>query len=317
MPREEIIEHFETAEDLVDALSRRNKRWKRGARSWVFRGHADASWPLLPAALRTPCPVTDHPDRPKVPYNRSADQVRQEVEEVWQFINEADYYGLLIPGDASRVMRRMDQDRKNIAKGIHLDRFPSVETVEAYALAQHHGIPTRLLDWTRDPLTAVYFAATEAARALFDGRDIKRLGIWCFCGNVLESIDQTAKEKILLMCPPKAPNKNLLAQNGVFSLHIHLINGEEPPKIVPFDALVEALCDSAAPHLSWLWEDKSPIRLFTLPTTRVYELLSILNDEDVTAAKLFPGYDGVVRTLQDNMHLWTTPKRPTQKVEGE
>ncbi len=55
-----------------------------------------------------------------------------------------------------------------IVKTKHLMK-QQLSTSELYFLAQHHGLPTRLLDWTTNPLVALYFSVTEIKEKEKDG----------------------------------------------------------------------------------------------------------------------------------------------------
>ena len=70
--------------------------------------------------------------------------------------------GLEAPGDSQEL--RHDPELPLDTAG-----FPPVKLRGMFGLAQHYGIPTRLLDWTWKPLVAAYFAALEPARRELDG----------------------------------------------------------------------------------------------------------------------------------------------------
>lgn len=101
---------------------------------------------------------------------------------------------------------------------------------EWLAIAQHHGMATRLLDWTANPLAALWFAVRESSEEEKDGV------IWLFPFSEDDIADQDHESPFELgrtkVFQPRHITKTFVAQSGWFTVHKYM---EEKSKFIALE----------------------------------------------------------------------------------
>ncbi len=321
--------HFERAEDFLDYLQIRHERWlPDGAYSspWVFRGHADARWKLIPSAWRRAAEGEEKSEAELI-----VERARQECERhelvmneiheyqssirgyqksgwepggliyrgrkiaadiqaivefklVSDFVHLADELGLTLP-DGTIVTITMDKFiESQFRSSGYFDSMSLTEKRRVrdfqYALAQHHGVPTRYLDWTSSALVAAFFAADDAVKE----NSSQLMAVWAINRQVCK---QYLLNLEFVICP-RSELKYLYAQKGLFTLDEQAWSHYVDQNV--WQSLEEIVLSTSCPE--------TVLRKLTLPTSQARTLLRLLWVEGITRAHLMPGYDNVAATLK-------------------
>lgn len=282
------VEHVgcRSAEEFLDHLGARASRWTApDRREWLYRGHADATWKLLPRAVRDADAFTKFgiARDPHAPLNSADWSVRRDQMDalLHDFRALLNRVGVPVPVLGPRITSREHNHTSTSAE-------PPRDAWPLMALAQHHGLPTLFLDWTRRAWIAAYHAAVVAARGLADGNSAAELAVWALLREREPDADAL---DFRFYEPPGETNPYLRAQVGLFSLHVDATPLEETHT-------------ATDPVRSGVYE----LRRVVLPTSEAAKLLRLLAIEGIDGASVYPGADGIIRALSERA-LWDQPRR--------
>lgn len=194
----EVIEDAYTFARRIDFLGKGHPLGALGA-VWL-RGQADSAWALQPSIGRSDpgwMGLRLHPKPEGRHLNRKEIEVARSVE-----------FNLL-----HRFRRQAHA---------HFGHAPT--RWETITMAQHHGLPTRLLDWTSNPLVALYFAAQSEPHqdaAVFAFRPIRDYTSF-LCVHPDEPIQKHEKEPLkvkgIKIVYSMMSSGRLFAQSGAFTI---------------------------------------------------------------------------------------------------
>lgn len=305
-----IVEHrFDTARELLDALT----PWSStlSLDGYIFRGHSNADYQLVPTSLRISSKedIWDYSLAYASITGSTCDNdfslAYVEYQLIRDFYRMADARGLHVPvSDRLRKTLHQKVDFSTMSTWIDGDKWLPDDILEVAAIAQHHGVPTRLLDWTYDPFVAAFFASKPSQEVEGD------LCIWGLNARTIGMLENIGTEfPLKLVNTHYGGNPNLAAQSGLFTHWASNVPGvnsiasgeiKELPRVDrrPLDALLESFLSGWTNNVS----ENMFVKLI-LPKSQSIELACLLRGFNYGPAKIFPGYEGVAMELKERPFL--------------
>lgn len=173
----------------------------------IYRGHGDSDWHLAPTFYRRKHKFQGY-------FDNFRESQRDEYEILEMFQKSCDLAGVYLPSDCNNL-RHNQQIRIDSVLGTEPQRevdWFTEDFFELAAFAQHYGIPTRLLDWTKNSLVACYFACSYALEQNYI-KD-KKISIWVLNS---EEMSPDLQDVLKILDLPKGVNQHISHQQGVLT----------------------------------------------------------------------------------------------------
>jgi hypothetical protein len=284
----------------------------------LYRGVGDASYSLLPAAFRQNAKLLQPPNLARGPGQTNGRQIYREFHTLLAFIEAAGRQGHQIPEDTQQFREEVRSlaDKIDLIGRQTITEWPPLSFLSIMALAQHYGVPTRMLDWSLDPYVAAYFAAKSASK---DANQTGNLAVWVLADTLftvtkimLLDDREFARLPIQYVKTPWAGNANAKAQRAVFLAYRQFdIDPGAPFECPPYDKLLASTIHESLRDISALY-------CLTLPKKQASELLRLLAFQGYDGATIFPGLEGAVESISE-LYLWPEdigpdPRTPESKA---
>lgn len=280
--------HFKSADRLWEALSP-TRPLRIAPSRFVYRGQGKAHHKLVPSVLRDlDRAAAISPGSNTI---NATDMVFYEILLLRKFALHCDSLGIPIPGDSQAFRENHLTTQNADIYYIRPDRWPNPELLDLMAMAQHHGVPTRLLDWSNKPYVSAYFAASSAVSHFHNWSAQDRLAIWA-----MDLSKINLHTKIRIHRSPGATSRHLAAQDGLFTIQAH--SGIRGGEFVT-QGLEEQTDDLPEPLFLKL----------TLPVFESVRLLQLCSSAGFNAATMFQSADGAGKAVLDDINSFGALKR--------
>ncbi len=192
-------------------------------------------------------------------------------------------------GDLVKIERRMID--RLVRESPHLTNgvYPRNDW-EWLSVAQHQGLPTRLLDWTASALAGLWFAVAVDPRGQSEGV-LWVLEVPATHEKTPKKSDDVFSSKLTFVFQPFHVDRRIVAQSGWFSAHRY---AEAQDKFVP---------------LEQIGRFKNLLSRYTISADRFQSLRDELRTMGITQATMFPDMAGLCAEIQaECLGSWRAPR---------